>query len=174
MDVDREALLATFVGEADQEIALLEQSLVTLEASPSQQVVDDIFRAAHTLRGNADALGYPSMSDCALALEGALSEMRDGRLVPSSGLVTLMLAAVDALRAMLGAVVAGDDLQAADPALLKAITTFEVGAFAAPVPVVRLPREGVASVRKTLRVDVEKLDAIMTLTGELAILRGKL
>ena len=57
MDFDLEAVLAAFLVEADEGLAAMEQSLIALESGTAgPDALHDIFRVAHTIKGNAAAL----------------------------------------------------------------------------------------------------------------------
>ena len=109
MTPEHEAYLETFRGEADENLCTIEEGLVALESHPDDgELLNAIFRAAHTLKGNAAAFGLEAVVELAHAAEGVLDQLRDRRLEPTAALTTLMLAAVDALREMVPAGIRGD------------------------------------------------------------------
>ena len=58
IDVDRNALVRLFFEESQEGLATMEEALVTLEAGAGQSdALKALFRAAHTLKGNAASLG---------------------------------------------------------------------------------------------------------------------
>jgi len=63
MEVSQE-LLALFSSEAEEILGRMEQSLVQLESQPGdQELLDTIFRGAHTLKGNSAALGFDGAAE---------------------------------------------------------------------------------------------------------------
>src|SRR5437660_3509950 len=114
-DFDRDELLKVFLGETEENLVLLEEMLVVLEVkADDEEVVNAIFRAAHTLKGNAAMLGYDGLARLAHSMEDLLDEVRGKRFAVSAGLITLLLRAGDAFRQMLPAAVAGsNDLSSA-------------------------------------------------------------
>ena len=176
-DRDRDLLLQTFLTEAAEHLRALEEALVALEARPDDaELLNGIFRVAHSLKGDALMVGFPRIADFAHGLEDLLDRLRDGALAVDGDLVTLLLRAVDVLRALLAAAAAGqdtvpDDLEAAQAAL--------AAACAGPAAEAAAPAEhpavasSVTAEAGTLRVDVAKLDRMLNLTGEIAIARGR-
>jgi two-component system chemotaxis sensor kinase CheA len=178
MDFDRQALLEVFFAEAQENLALFEHSLLDLERAPlDQEALGAAFRAVHTLKGNAVSLGFSALGRLAHAGEDVLDRLRAHTLAVEPETITLLLATADRMRESLADASAG--AEAARPeheahvAQLashlhgagNAVTTH--GAAPAPAAGAR-PGQSAAS---TLRVDLGKLDALLALTGELAVSR---
>jgi two-component system chemotaxis sensor kinase CheA len=174
MDIDRNALIPMFVAESAENLAELESSLLRLEASPdSDELLAAIFRAAHTLKGNADALGLRGITACAHALESLLDALRRKRVATSSSLVSLMLRAHAAIEAMVATVSRGEE-----PDLGEHVTLVEQLASAA-VGKAAATDAHVASIgarirTRSLRVDLATLDAVLACTSALTIARTSL
>ena len=177
-DRDRDLLLQTFLTEAGEHLRTLEESLVALEARPDDaELLNGIFRVAHSLKGDALMVGFPRIAEFAHGLEDLLERLRDGALSVDGDVVSLLLRAVDVLRALLAAAAAGQD---AVPAELEATHAAMVAACAGPAHETSAPTGQTASTKVavtaeagTLRVDVAKLDRMLNLTGEIAIARGR-
>ena len=104
---DRELLLAMFLEETEEGLASAEQDLVRLEAAPADdETLNRIFRVAHTLRGNAAALGLAVPAEFTRSLEDLLDLMRKRRVAASGPVVTLLLQATDVLESMVPEAVA--------------------------------------------------------------------
>jgi two-component system chemotaxis sensor kinase CheA len=109
-----------FVHESEEQLTDLNNSLLALESDPSdREAMDDIFRTAHTLKGNFGALGYDEASDLAHAIEDLLDELRDGSMAVTPEVMDLVFAGVDRLEAAVAAIdddgtvdVAAADLEA--------------------------------------------------------------
>jgi two-component system chemotaxis sensor kinase CheA len=102
IDVDREALDRLFFEEAEEGLTAMEHALVALEADPADpEPLSTLFRAAHTLKGNAGSLGYAELSALTHALEDVLERLRAGTLAVERPVIDLLLESVDALRSML-------------------------------------------------------------------------
>ena len=99
MDPHRDAFLA----EADDGITALNNALLALEADPTDEAaMDDVFRVAHTLKGNAAAMGYDDVSSLGHALEDLLDTVRAGERDVTPELMDLLFEGVDAVEALLG------------------------------------------------------------------------
>lgn len=97
--------LKLFTEEADEQIALLDTILVQLESDPDPELIQQIFRAAHTLKGSSATIGHTRMAQLTHAMESVLDQVRQGRREPSSHMVDALLAGVDALRVLANEVV---------------------------------------------------------------------
>lgn len=100
-------LLETFLRESDELIDGFEAGLVELEETGSLEIVHALFRAAHTLKGNAGMVGLSDFVRFTHVLENVLGRVRDGALEVNSQLIDPLLAAVDALRVMVQAAGSG-------------------------------------------------------------------
>ncbi len=108
MDFDRQAALESFLAETEEGLDQMEQSLLELESDSSNiELVNDIFRVAHTLKGNAIALSLEGLADLAHAAEDLLDVFREQRTLLTRQGVSLLLAAVDEFRALLPGAVSG-------------------------------------------------------------------
>ncbi|SEK61213.1 chemotaxis protein CheA [Haloferax larsenii] len=76
-----EELYQAFITESEESITQLNNSLLSLESNPDDtEAIDDIFRQAHTLKGNFGAMGFDNAATVAHAVEDLLDEIRHGRL----------------------------------------------------------------------------------------------
>ena len=107
--MEQEELLTLFVRDAGEMLRDLEEQLVLLEERPDdQELVRHIFRAAHTLKGNAGLVGLQPLVEILHQTETVLDAVRKERLAPEPELVSTLLAAVDVVHAMLAAAPAID------------------------------------------------------------------
>jgi len=187
MDFDREKIIAAFVAESEEGLERTEQYLIAAETDPGNtELLDEMFRVAHTLKGNASALDFPELAGFAHVMEDLLEALRKHEITISRELISLLLNGVDALRALVPAAAEGSDrLSLAHQRLKKAIARYASGRVGAPPatqsfhdrpspPAVpgSVPSGGTRN--RTLRVDIEKLDQMLNLTGEIAIAQGRL
>jgi len=104
-DVDRDGLVRLFLEESGEGLTAMEQALVALEQHPDDDdAVQALFRAAHTLKGNALSLGFTDLAALTHGLEDVLDRLRSGAIEAERPVVDLLLESVDALRGMLGEV----------------------------------------------------------------------
>jgi two-component system chemotaxis sensor kinase CheA len=100
----QERLRALFLEELEDGLQLLGQGLLSLEESSghgaSRAVVQELFRAAHSLKGAAHAAGVPEAVARCDRLESAFAALRDGDQLADPALVTQLLAETDALTAL--------------------------------------------------------------------------
>ncbi|HXF92350.1 MAG TPA: Hpt domain-containing protein [Nitrospiraceae bacterium] len=99
--LDAEAL-SYFAPEAQEYLEVMEGLLLRLEKSPEDaESIQHLFRTAHTLKGSAHTVGFQAIGDVAHPVEDCLGAVREGRLRMSSGLIDLILKAVDVIRALM-------------------------------------------------------------------------
>ena len=92
---------AAFVAEAEEGITDLNNALLALEADPTDdEAMDDVFRVAHTLKGNAAAMGFEDVSSFGHALEDLLDAIRQGEREVTPEVMDLLFEGVDAVEAM--------------------------------------------------------------------------
>lgn len=177
-DFDQD-ILRVFLAEAEENLVLMEEMLVVLEVKTTdEEVINAIFRAAHTLKGNTAMLGYDGLSRLAHSMENLLDEVRARRFAVSPGLITLLLRSGDAFRRMLPAAVAGSNELTPEAANLiveldRARKDGAVTGSGGAVVIEDAGESALGSGRK-LRVDLERLDVILDLTSELSIAAGRL
>jgi two-component system, chemotaxis family, sensor kinase CheA len=91
--------LPLFLAEVDEHLQVLDESLVQLERTESDpEILQSLFRAAHTLKGMAGMIGHQRMTRLTHALETAFDGLRKNNTALSTSLVDLCLASVDGLR----------------------------------------------------------------------------
>jgi len=94
--------LPIFRAEAEDQLQILEEGLVQLERKVHDpELVQALFRAAHTLKGSAGMIGHKRMVDLTHALETVLDGVRKQTLDPSSELIDVMLESLDSLHQLL-------------------------------------------------------------------------
>src|SRR5262249_17981618 len=109
IDIDRQQLLDVFVIESQEILARLEELVLGLELSPGdQELLYEIFRAAHTLKGNAACLQFDELTGFAHVVETLLERFRSGNARASESRVSQLLDAVDALRDLSVRSITGD------------------------------------------------------------------
>ncbi len=179
-DKDRELLLQTFFAEAAEHLRALEEGLVALEANPADaELLHGIFRMAHSLKGDASMVGFPRIAEVAHALEDLLERLREQELAVTAERISLLLEAVDALRALLGGAASGAEVFTPAHAAVRDALSAAAHEASTIVPGGDRKRETGSGGEvpdgeaRTLRVDVAKLDRMLNLTGEIAIARGR-
>lgn len=113
-DIQKE-LLATFFAESEECLDQLETGLLSLETSPGEDVstvVNDVFRAAHSIKGGAGSFALTEIGSLAHAMESVLDDFRSRRLTPTQESLAVLLSSVDLLRVALGERRAGNRVPA--------------------------------------------------------------
>ena len=184
-DFDREAVLASFLAESEEGLDTMERVLVQMESSPPDpEHVHSIFRVAHSIKGNATSLELGELAGFAHVVEDLLDLFREQHTQPTGELVSLLLKAVDELRTMVSTASAGNHELTHGQQDLRREIAREVekrskrvvrangatGESSSAVKSDTLPNAG----PRTLRADVEKLDHMLNLTGEIVIAQGRL
>ncbi|HYL86442.1 MAG TPA: chemotaxis protein CheA [Candidatus Angelobacter sp.] len=187
MEINRQMLLQSFREETEDCLNQMEQLLLALETQPGdRELLSSLFRAAHTIKGNASLLQFNALAHSLHNLEDLLDVLRSQSLALSQELIQLLLQSVDALRKMAARVAVGDETTlpaheklfaklaqlAADsksaetetkPALSASAQTETTESTVGPKPSAQ-----------SLRVDLGKLDRMLNLTVEFAIAQGRL
>ncbi|MDH5190641.1 MAG: chemotaxis protein CheA [Gammaproteobacteria bacterium] len=113
MAIDVSQFLQTFYEESFEGLDIMESGLLNLDGgSENSESINDIFRAAHSIKGGSGTFGLNAVASFTHVLESLLDEMRDGRRQITKEGVNLLLESVDCLREMLKASQGGDELDA--------------------------------------------------------------
>lgn len=97
-----DSLMQLFYDEANEMVEGMEQVLLALESGePDPETVNALFRYAHSFKGNSAAMGFTHLSKFTHGLESAMESLRKEQRPLTPELATLMLQAVDLIRAML-------------------------------------------------------------------------
>jgi two-component system, chemotaxis family, sensor kinase CheA len=102
LDPANEELLKDFFVEAEMQVETLESNILVLESDPhNADSVDEIFRAAHTLKGGAATVQMSELASFTHLVEDALDEIRAGRASIGETTIDTLLTAIDVIKAML-------------------------------------------------------------------------
>ena len=108
LDINNEELLKDFFSEAEQQVEILESNVLVIEQNPEDRnAVDEIFRAAHTLKGGSATVEMTELSQFTHAMEDLLDEIRSGSVSVTEETVDLLLKSIDIIKLMLDARAAG-------------------------------------------------------------------
>jgi len=96
MDVSQ--YLDIFIDETKEHIQNLSDHLLILEKEPdNEDTINEIFRAAHSLKGMAGTMGFTRMQRLTHDMENVFSEIRSGNMTVQSNLVDVLFRGLDAL-----------------------------------------------------------------------------
>jgi two-component system chemotaxis sensor kinase CheA len=132
MKIDLSQFRQTFIQESAEHIASMETGLLQLRTSPDDiELLNSIFRAAHSIKGGAGSFGMKNLVDFTHSLENLLDRMRSLEIRATDEVIGTLLQSVDVLRDLLDA-----DADAAMPAdalkLIECIASLMPGEPAPP------------------------------------------
>ena len=91
-----------FRSEAEQQVEQLESNILIIENDPTNHdAIDEIFRAAHTLKGGSATVEMMELSGFTHKVEDLLDELRSGNVSVSGDIVDVLLDSIDVIKAML-------------------------------------------------------------------------
>ena len=121
MNIDMRRFHATFFEESREGLEAMESGLLALEqGSRDSELVNSIFRAAHSIKGGSATFGFDNVAALTHVLETLLDELRSGVRAVSPPAIDAMLASVDVLRALLAEAEHGHPADAAAVAAIHA------------------------------------------------------
>ena len=102
--------LKVFLQEAEGLLELLDEDIVRLEQEATDgDLLQEIFRAAHTLKGSSGMLGFEEMAQLTHAMEDLLDRVRKGSLAVTAELVDALLMSLDGLKVLKNDLTAGQE-----------------------------------------------------------------
>ena len=120
MSIDMSQFHQTFFEESFEGLDIMETELLNLNpGNVDLEVINTIFRAAHSIKGGSGTFGFTAVSSFTHIMETLLDSMRDGSFSVTQQAIDLLLKSVDCLRDMLKAVRDGSELDAADVTSLQ-------------------------------------------------------
>lgn len=105
---DSDEFISIFLSEANEIVEGLENDLVLLEDNKSDEdLLNKIFRSAHTLKSSAGTVGFTTMSELNHVAENLLEKVRSGKLDVTPQMITVLLEFLDTVKLMLQNIVDG-------------------------------------------------------------------
>lgn len=200
---EMDEIINEFIVEAEEILEQLDPLFVELEQKGQDpEIINEIFRGMHTLKGAAGFLGFQDVVDVAHRAETILKKVREGEIHISPEITDAILKATDTLRLLISHIKAKDEvLENIQPVLELLDKTLEKSSSEqlkeadqpeteqkpeeplseepeTKIPkaediVTQIPKEKEKEV-STLRVDVERIDKVMDLAGEIVLARNRL
>ncbi len=126
-------LLTEFLTETTEALESLDQQMVQFEQDPSDMdILGNIFRLVHTIKGTCGFLGLPRLESVAHAGENVLGKFRDGVLEVTPQAVTIILKCLDTIRELLNALEAtSEEPEGSDQELIDELNAYAEGGGAA-------------------------------------------
>ncbi len=197
-DLDPE-VLSYFIPEAQEYLELLEANLLRLDKDPqNKELINQLFRSAHTLKGSAYTIGFQSIGDLVHHVEDFMGSVREGSLRVLPGHTDLMLRAIDVVRVLMRRDPSKvDDTGHRFEAARTELRRLDRGTSSETMPAHQqdgasgsttagqsgsdeyrtqdeIPNEKSREEREVIRVSHARLERLMNFVGELVIGRGRL
>jgi two-component system chemotaxis sensor kinase CheA len=180
-------LTKEFLAESLEGLDRMDRCLTDLEHNPAdKELLGEIFRSVHTIKGTTGFLGFKRLEMLAHAGETLLGSLRDGRLTANAVVIGGLLQLLDGLRVILRLIelTGGEGSRAGDEdsALIAQMHALNGGEEVAPESREALAGRALALAavtgssahEKTLRIDVDVLNRMMNLVGELVVTRNQI
>ncbi|MBI5235779.1 MAG: chemotaxis protein CheA [Deltaproteobacteria bacterium] len=179
-------IINDFIVEAGETLDGLDRKFLALEKSPRDAtLLNDIFRSMHTIKGAAGFLGFQQMVEVSHVAEDVLNRLRKGEMVADAAIMDALLHSVDMVKRLLRNIKdknsAQENIEPITNALKAVLAHAPHKAQDAAKPSVATPSDAKESQEATLRdketslrVDIERLDAVLNLAGELVLSRNRL
>lgn len=177
MTVDASKYKELFVEESREHLQCISKNLLILERTPENTgALTETFRTVHTLKSMAATMGFPTMEKLSHEIENVLDALRKRGKV-EKGTVDVLLECLDNLETLVESVASGKtvthDLTALykklEYTLLEKKEDVEVSTVTAEEE-----REEIGRISPTIRIGIEKIQALQNLVGELSIAKMRL
>jgi len=190
IDIDpqlMQQLLETFRIQLEERLQIISEGLLQLEKGlpePQQeQILDEMFRAAHNIKGASRGIGLELTADLSHRMESLFATLKRGEVNMQSGLISVCLQGLDMLRSLLDIEGRGQLPGGEYELLLKHLQMATDGAILPPITEPGLsPSQSaseqttapITSIADSIRLPVQRLDRIADLASELQVARLRL
>lgn len=108
--MDTNQYLEVFIDESNEHLQSCSESLLVLEQNPDNiEIVNDIFRNAHTLKGMSATMGFEDIADLTHKMENVLDAIRNHKIQVTAELLDVVFESVDHLEEMVSDISNGGD-----------------------------------------------------------------
>ncbi len=170
-------LVQEFLTETTENLNALDSDIVKLEQNPNdKELIGRIFRLVHTIKGTCGFLGLPRLEMVAHRSENIMGRYREGSLQVTPSSVSLILEAFDRIKEIVAGIAkTGSEPSGDDSALIAKLDAVFEGKAAPVAAKAVAPLQPVASAEeKSLRVNVDVLENLMTVVSELVLTRNQI
>ncbi|KAA0257108.1 hybrid sensor histidine kinase/response regulator [Deferribacter autotrophicus] len=190
MNNEMSDLIQDFLIETEELIEQLDQDLVELEQRKDDlDLLNKIFRAAHTIKGSSSFLGFDKLTEVTHVAEEILNKLRKGDMVVTTEVMDVLLEFVDCVKRIVEDIKNGTD-STDTTEIVKKLKLVNEGKALKKEPqkdVQKAEKSKTAkknepsqiskitkAIEQTIRVDVNRLDTLMNLVGELVLSRNRI
>lgn len=184
-------IINDFLAEASESLEQLDQKFMDLEKQPNDPaLLNDIFRSIHTIKGAAGFLGFQQMVDVTHCTEDVLNKLRKGEMHVTPGIMDAILQSVDLIKLLLNHIKEKNGREEDLKPTIGLLHDILEGKFKdepqaasiAPKAAegeeehkqVRPDEAAAATKEQSIRVDLDRLDSVLNLAGELVLSRNRL
>ena len=206
-----QSIIEDFIVETDEIILSLENNIIRLEKeSGNLELLNDIFRSAHTIKGTSGFLGFDDLTNFTHTLEDVLNLFRKGTLAVASDTIDVLLASIDIIKGMLDDIREKRENSVEYESVLNDLKRIRDNSEIVTQPIIEENKSGESTVKNdshnsvempeaakaedkpalsevqaaelpdkksaehTIRVDVNRLEDLMNISGELVLGRNTL
>lgn len=102
MSDEMQEILNDFLTESNEMLEVLDQRFVTLESDPNNtDLLNEIFRAMHSMKESAGFLGFNNLVDVAHRGENILNKLRQGEMAVNQAIISVILETIDVIKAIM-------------------------------------------------------------------------
>lgn len=150
MSDEMDEIINEFVTEAEETLERIDPMFVELETKGyDKDLLNEIFRGMHTLKGAAGFLGFQNVVDVAHRAESIMKRLRDGEIALSRELMDVILKSVDALRLLISHIKLKDNVEEDISGLLAELdNAMETASSAEPSQLIKTPQASVPEAEK--------------------------
>ncbi|MDB4896094.1 MAG: CheA signal transduction histidine kinase [Firmicutes bacterium] len=135
--------IKVFLDEADEQLQVMEAGVLRLEKEgESPEHLQEIFRAAHTLKGSSATLGHRKMAEVTHAMENVLDKLRKGKLAVSTAVVDTLFACLDVLMSFKEEIATGEEGDVTTEGIISRLGAIDQAATGATAPVSAAAAQG--------------------------------
>ncbi len=127
MIIEDEESLQMYVEESLEHMSNIENNLLAIEKAgdkPDEEIVNEVFRAAHSIKGGAGLMGLNNIKELAHKVENVLGLIREKKIKPDSKIISIVLSAFDKLNNMINHIRESEEIDISEEVVsLTGLTT---------------------------------------------------
>ncbi|MBI5491380.1 MAG: chemotaxis protein CheA [Deltaproteobacteria bacterium] len=201
MNNEMDDIVNDFISESAEALDSLDQKFIELEKNPGDTtLLNDIFRSIHTIKGAAGFLGFQQMVEATHVTEDVLNKLRKGEMEVNAAIMDAILQSVDLIKVLLNNIREKNGREEDLKPVIASLTNVLNGDYArkeeapqltvissekrsgndaarpaqAPQPQPQSKDEPHKEKEQSIRVDIDRLDSVLNLAGELVLSRNRL
>lgn len=142
MPLELTQYLSMFIDEATEHLQAVNENLLELEHHPENlEIVNRIFRSAHTLKGMSATMGFEDLASLTHQMENVLDLVRNGKLTVDSFIFDSLFKSTDALEVMVTDITAGGTGKAEVGSIVEMLKTIASGEYSLKAPAPQVEKE---------------------------------